>query len=77
MTGPVKNCQPLYCVGIGLFICARPLADGNQNLLSTQKRGGGGEPKPGECAEAAGLKSWQDVIVFPDLFLYPHQLDAN
>ena len=48
MTGPVKNCQLLYCVGIGLFICARPLADGNQNLLSTQKRGGVSTQKEGE-----------------------------
>ena len=48
-------------------------ADSNHNLLSTLKR----EPKTAECAEMAGLITWQAAIVFPECFLSQPQLDAN
>ena len=60
-------------VRIVLFGRDMASADSNHNLLSTLKR----EPKTAECAEIAGLITWQAAIVFLECFLSPPQLDAN
>ena len=60
-------------VRIVLFGRAMASADSNHSLLSTLKR----EPKTAECAEIAGLITWQAAFVFLECFLSQPQLDAN
>ena len=52
-------------VRIVLFGRAMASADSNHSLLSTLKR----EPKTAECAEIAGLITWQAAFCFSRVFL--------